>query len=389
MLIPHYNRTKQRINESDAKYILAIQDQMYLNYSSHKAKSELGTISAAQHTTVYGLIQHSVLCVTDKNESLGLMDLEYFHNSEFDTTVHQDKRSLGEKTNKFWVDALKNMRERVGVTEKKIITVADRESDFFEFMHSLCKENEAFVIRSQHDRILGEKYSKFGEKLSRKIESSPVIDDINVEIQDMNTRELIEINLNLKAFKVCIPVPPKVKRKNDDYSFLKINVVIAYNKKRKWILFTSLPIEKTDQIKEIINIYKSRWHIEDFHKVLKTGHQVEEIFLHATTECIKNLLVMAAISACRLYWIIFKGRAEHKIKAEELFTEFEWKSVYVYLKEKIPKECPSIAEVIYRVARLGGYKPDDEGPPGTKALWIGYQRVGVTAQMYEAMSIKT
>lgn len=77
------------------------------------------------------------------------------------------------------------------------------------------------------------------------------------------------------------------------------------------------------QIKEIVTIYKSRWHIEDYHKILKTGYQVDEIYLHSSKEAIKNLLVLSSISACRLYWLIYIGRTEASIKADQLFEEFE------------------------------------------------------------------
>jgi hypothetical protein len=99
---------------------------------------------------------------------------------------------------------------------------------------------------------------------------------------------------------------------------------------------------------------------------------------------------MASISACRLYWLIYIGRSEATIKADQLFEEFEWKAMYVYCNEKIPDECPTIAEVMLRIARLGGYKPKKKSSsPGIKTIWIGYQQFTVAAQMYRNMSIKT
>ncbi len=115
MINPHYKETKKRILESNAKYILAIQDQMRLNFSHHKAKTDLGGIGrTTSKTEQYGLIQHSVLCVTDQNEPLGLMDLKYFDYSEFDVSIGRDKRVVEEKTNIMWLDALKRMRQRLG-----------------------------------------------------------------------------------------------------------------------------------------------------------------------------------------------------------------------------------------------------------------------------------
>jgi Transposase Tn5 dimerisation domain len=393
LIRPHYKQTVQRIQDSDAEYILAIQDQMRLNFTKHKAKSDLGSIGKSGKTIQYGLIQHSILSVTDQNEPLGLLDVSYFDYDDIDTSTSRSKRAIEDKANKFWIDALKKMRERLGDTQKKIITVADREGDFYEFLHRLITENEEFVIRSQHNRILGELYQKKGEKLRETLDRSAILGSMKVEIQDVNSREIKEITLSLKATQVTLPIPKKMPEdsiKEHDYTPITLNVVQAYNDEHEWILLTQLRIDTLDQIKKIVIIYKARWHIEDYHKVLKTGYQVDEIYLHTSKEAIKKLLILSSISACRLYWLIYIGRTEVSIKADQLFEEFEWKAIYVYFNEAIPNECPTVSEVMLKIARLGGYKDNKwTNPPGIKTIWIGYQQFTVAAQMYRNMSRKT
>lgn len=392
LITPHYKQTVQRIQESDAKYILAIQDQMRLNFTNHKAKADLGSIGKTGKTVQYGLIQHSVLTVTDRNEPLGLLDVNYFNYSDINTSIDRSERKIEDKANIFWVDALTRMRRRLGDAHKRIITVADREGDFYEFLFSLMQGNEEFVIRSKHNRILGEIYKRKGKKLREMLDNSPAQGSMQVEIQDVNSREIKAITLNLKAITITIPVPemPQAYKEEKSYTPLTINVVMACNEEHEWILLTNLLIETIDQIKEIAFIYKSRWHIEDYHKILKTGYQVDEIYLHTSEETIKNLLVLSSISACRLYWLIYIGRTEATIKADRLFEEFEWKALYVYFNEPIPDECPSISAVMLKIAQLGGYKDTKwSNPPGIKSIWIGYQQLTIAAQMYRNMSRKT
>ena len=84
------------------------------------------------------------------------------------------------------------------------------------------------------------------------------------------------------------------------------------------------------------------------------------------------------------------GRTEASIKADQLFEEFEWKAIYVYFNEPIPIECPTVSDVMLKIARLGGYKDNKwANPPGIKTIWIGYQQFTVAAQMYRNMSSKT
>ncbi len=394
MLEPHYQHTVARILESDCRYVLAIQDQMRLNFTGHKAKSDLGIIGRTGNTDQYGLIQHSVLCVSDQNESLGLMDVRFFDYSEFDTSVDRWKRGLAEKASCCWLDGLQKMRQRLGITKRRIITVADREGDFYEFLHPLIEGNEEFVIRAQHDRYLSRVGDqKEGVKLWDLFEQSADQGTMEASIQDVNSREIKTIILQIKAIRVFVPVPkriPKGQREVDGYKAFQINVVMAYGDDREWVLLTSLPINTFEQIKEVVEIYQARWHIEDFHKVLKTGYQVDEIYLHSSRQAIENLLAIACISACRLYWIIYMGRHEADIKADQLFETFEWKAMYVFFKEKIPDNPPPLCDVILKIARLGGYKPRHNAkPPGIKTMWIGYQKFTVAAQMYRNMSTKT
>lgn len=394
LLEPHIHQTIERIKESNSNYILAIQDQMYLNYTSHPAKTELGRISnvAGKHNQ-YGLIQHSVLCVNDKNEPLGLLNVEHFDFDDFSSTVKSDKRSLETKKTRYWVDALNKLHARLGIDSTKVITVADREGDFFEFLHALMGHKASYIIRCQHNRRTGEKYQT-GEKLFERLEKATDIGEMTVEINDVKTHAIKSIQIKLKKLEsVTIPVPRWTGQNSKDknYQPVQVNVVMAYNEEYCWILLTNMDVTTFLDCQKIVFLYKERWHIEDYHKVLKTGYQVDEIYLHSSREAIENALIMASISACRLYWLIFTGRIEKNIKADSVFTELEWKSVYVYFKENIPLKAPPLAEVILRIARFGGYKNQKNAkPPGIKTMWLGWQGFTVAAEMYKnIISTKT
>jgi transposase len=66
----------------------------------------------------------------------------------------------------------------------------------------------------------------------------------------------------------------ELKEEQAGFRPITVNIVKVYNAEHEWILLTNLPIDNVGQIEEIIKIYKSRWHIEDYFKILKTGYQV-------------------------------------------------------------------------------------------------------------------
>jgi hypothetical protein len=394
----HAKQTAQRVKESP-DVVLLIQDGMRLNFTSHTAKTDIGRISKSNGKDIYGIIQHSSLCVTENNEPLGLIDVQFFDYDQVDTSASSFKRPIENKANMCWIKAFENARALIG-TEKKVITVADREGDFFEFLHVLTKKNADFVIRAKSNRNLEkdlkdeDNAQKLNDTLQDSFARASSFGTTKIEIQNVETRCVEEISLQLKALTVTLPVPKKLKSyKEKQYGSITLNAIKAYNENYEWTLLTSLPIQTLQDIEKILHIYKARWHIEDFHKVLKTGYQVDEIFLHSCAEAIKTLLVMAIISALRLYWLIYKGRVSPEIRADELFTEFEWKSTYVYLKKPIPDMPPTLQEVIFNIAMMGGFKNKKKyGPPGIKTMWIGFSHMNVAAQTLENfifMSTKT
>jgi hypothetical protein len=182
LIEPHYHETIKRINSADSKYVLAIQDQTRLNFTNHYAKTELGRIGKSQKTDQYGLIQHSVLCVTDTNEPLGLIDNTIFDYENFNNNIRNYKRGIKDKASCLWIEALNNMRLRLSSSQNRIITVADRESDFYEFMHSLVTNNEEFVIRSKFNRYTGAKHRSQGDKSWDIVDRSPIRGKIETSI---------------------------------------------------------------------------------------------------------------------------------------------------------------------------------------------------------------
>jgi hypothetical protein len=255
LLEPHYLNTIERVRASKAEYILAIQDTTVLNYTSHLAKTEIGRIGLTGKTHQYGLFQHNTLCVSSENEALGIIDLQHFHNDDFDTGINSDDRPIEEKKTICWINALRATRERLKGSGKKIITVADRDGDFFEFLHELA--DDLYVIRAQYNRYTGEKYKK-GEKLIELLDKAAPLGSTEIIMNDVDTHEMKTVTLEIKNLQ-AIDIPPssRIKRANKDkhYSPIKANVVMAYNETYCWILITNLSVGSLNDCLRILKIY--------------------------------------------------------------------------------------------------------------------------------------
>lgn len=141
-----------------------------------------------------------------------------------------------------------------------------------------------------------------------------------------------------------------------------------------WMFLTTLPINTLEEIQLIINLYLSRWGIELFFRVLKSGCKIEELrFQEASrlTACISIYMIVA----WRVLYSTFIGRACPSMPCTLLFEMDEWQSVYaVIMKARPPEEPPSLGEFMIMVAMLGGYRNrKSDGPPGMKVIWTGLQ----------------
>ena len=123
------------------------------------------------------------------------------------------------------------------------------------------------------------------------------------------------------------------------------------------MLLTDLAINNMEDAMQVISYYRMRWTIESYHKVLKSGCNIEECRLQTADRLIRYIALMSVI-AWRLYYItyIVKGVEQDSI-CTKILTVNEWKALYLKVNRRkaLPKEPPTIAQAIQWIAKLGGF----------------------------------
>ena len=76
-----------------------------------------------------------------------------------------------------------------------------------------------------------------------------------------------------------------------------------------WLLLTSLPVRTLEGAMEVISYYEKRWLIEEWHKALKTGCQVERRQL-GTSDGLEALTGLLSVVAVRLLQLKEVGRRQ-------------------------------------------------------------------------------
>jgi len=354
--------------------ILAIQDTTDINMNSHKKTEGLGYSS--EH--VLGIKVHSCIAITPEGLPLGLLDQSYETREKAKSTLTKSEKSsrpIEEKESYRWLEMLRDSTADIP-DSVNVITICDREGDFYELYAAAMEIGKDFVIRVTHDRKTSE-----NEKVIEKIRHTKACGQVTVNIP-RNTRNNCpsrKAEMEVACCSVNVLKPDSLNRTNVLDS-IQMNIVRISEigvkddiEKIEWILATNLPVTNADDAMKIVEYYVQRWKIERFHFVLKSGCKVESI-QQRNYDKITAVIFMKSVIAMFIMTITYIGRILPDIPCNVFFDEDEWKVLYkIANKTKcVPDEPYSLADAIKYLGTLGSYKraPSD-GPPGLKSIWKG------------------
>lgn len=140
-----------------------------------------------------------------------------------------------------------------------------------------------------------------------------------------------------------------------------------------WVLLTSLPVRTLEEAMEVIGYYEKRWLIEEWHKALKTGCQVEKRQLQ-TSHRLEALTGLLSVVAVRLMQLKEMGRREPQRAAVELVPQRYVELVHRARRGRGDAGQWTIRDFFRGVAGLGGFLGrKGDGEPGWITIWRGWE----------------
>jgi len=398
------HRCKTAKRAKNHKMVLAVQDTSYFVYTSHQKTEGLGKMSLKKGKNVKkiysnGLLVHTCLAVTTEGLPLGLLDQKIFSRK---LRSHRRRRCKGrnphdylpveEKESYRWLEALAKTKEVMGDTE--IITVCDREADFYDFFKFSCQIGTAVLVRANVDRTIdrNSRYAEKGvvklwERMCQHPEAGSFTINIPKKSRTKHSKERVArtatVTVRFGAFHFN---PPRnnVKHNQENLPDIEMNAIYIMETNAphgeepvEWMLLTNVPVRSFDEACEKVLWYCLRWRIEMYFKVLKSGFQVEACRLGHAERLARYLTVMSIV-AWRLFMITLIARTNPAVSCSTLLADYEWKVLFlkVHKNKTPPEKPPPIGDVVIWVAKLGGYLArKNDGPPGTIALWRGWKRL--------------
>ena len=375
LLAPHLARTTQRIRQVGVAF--AIADTTAFKFTGEADREGLGPINK----TDQGFLAHVTLAVAADGTRtlLGVLGVENWARAEKKTA----KRPVSESSR--WLRGMQAAQQRAGGAS--LIHVADRESDIYELLAELTASGQRFILRAAQDRTIvpteGDERRLFDAvrcqppAFTMEVPLSPRQNKGNAK-QDkaFPSRRSRTAQLSFAARSVDLKRPQRVAATVT--AELRVNVVHVFElgpplgqTPVEWVLLTTEPIATEQEVRFVVDGYRTRWLIEEFFKTTKTGCAFESKQLESL-HTLTNLLAYVLVLAYAMLLLRAASRTGHDESAEAVLTAKQLKLLRAVTR-KMPAN-PTVRDALYALAGLGGHLKNN-GDPGWRTLSKGWHKL--------------
>jgi len=371
--------------------ILCVGDTSFLDYEAIKKKRQG---YGPQGKGGNGLLLHSALAVDpDDGRPLGLLWQKLWNRQHHPKppekeTAPQKKKRLAKKTKASrersfeqkesyrWVEAQKTVEQSTTCFTRKI-HVFDREGDIAEVFEQLNQlKNTGVIVRASHNRRLKNDPYRLWEKL----EAQEVQFDFDIDLSSTPKRHARKAKLEVRCCRVELHRPPRLAA-TDSLQVYAVYAKEVYPPEGEdplsWMLLTSEEVSTVESAQTILRWYTYRWRVEEYHKVLKSGCQVERYRLAASG--MKTLLGFLCVTAVELLCLTYLERTQPQLPAQDVLTPLQLE----VLKATTPNtpQALTVGWALQAIARLGGYlEHRRKTSVGIQVLWQGLAKLNLLTE---------
>lgn len=307
LLEPHHRATIERMRHEPV--VLVAQDTTSLCYTTHPDMKGLGPIGNKVNGP-QGIEVHSAQAFTPAGLPLGILDIEAWARDplEFGKSKDCNAKPIEEKESYKWLRALKPIGEAAArCPNTRLVTLADREADVYEYLLDARDRGLDTVVRAKEkSRSLdGEIEKLFPYMLAR-----PIGGTIELTVPRHGKEPARAVLLSVRFATVTL-LPPRNKK---HLGPIQISVVLTreeapppdVKEPLEWLLLSTLPVASLADAVERVQWYTCRWGIEVFHRILKSGCQIEDRQL-GTADRLEACLAIDAVVAWRIHHLTHRS----------------------------------------------------------------------------------
>jgi hypothetical protein len=347
----------------------------------------LGPLAASSHQ---GLLAHTTLALTPERLPLGLLQQQVWAREQQVRRNHDHKqRPIAEKESQKWLRSLEAVSAaRAACPNTQFVSVGDREADVYDLFLMERPLGVDLLVRAAQDRkaVHAEKY------LWAAMATAPLAATITIHLGARAGQAAREATLAVRWQQITLRPPnSRAKEKLPNITVWAVWAVETAPpvgvEAVEWLLLTTVSLTSTDQALSILEWYTARWGIEVWHKVLKSGCQIEEKQLE-TAARLERCLSLYSVIAWRILYTTMLARTVPEVPCTVVLEEEEWQGLYcrIHRVALAPAKPPTLQQAVRWIAQLGGFQGrKGDGEPGVMVLWKGFQHLVDIAAMYRIM----
>jgi hypothetical protein len=382
------HKRAQRSRVQDKNELLIVSDTTELVFPRHSSKEGLGDIGNSK-TDLEGIKVHTTIGLDPQTHHMtGVIDQQSLIEDQQASTKH-DTNGKSEPVElkseqKKWIRG-DRQASRWLAEEVRPVFIHDRGADAFAFYREVTDDLDAgFVVRANQNRCIQTPSGTDGRLIDWS-EDLPEQGRTSIEIDRGSGREAREADLTIKA-GTCELLPPKNDPTHTDpveVNVVRIDELCEHDDPIQWVLLTTESVATFSDILSVIESYRARWTIEDWHKVLKTRCRIGERRLE-TWERMEVLLSVYSVIAWKVLELRELARGDVHCSPDVLLSETE-RSI---LETKFPELTDNRTQAYaIAVAKIGGYLDrSSDPPPGWETMWKGLKKLQTWAEGYELHS---
>jgi hypothetical protein len=275
---------------------------------------------------------------------------------------------------------------------RSVIHLADRESDSYDLMQRAVAAKQRFVFRVRIADRRGRSPTSTSGKWSTVAEVANGVKGVVQREVPLSARQAKSTprsqrahparnfrtaTLRFAATPIVLPRPQYLHEPVPATQALHLVHVFEVDVPEgevpvEWFLYTTEPIASADDIARIVDLYRTRWLIEEFFQAMKSGCAFEKREFESR-HALLNMLALTLPIACEVLALRSYARTNDATPARAVLRPVQLEILRTHGHYRL-SENPTASEALLAVAAMGGHLKRN-GAPGWTVLSRGMTKL--------------
>jgi hypothetical protein len=380
VLASHVQRTRT-VLEHSTQTILVLHDPTTLDYSG-LAIPELGQVGNGGGR---GYLCYNALAVDPaRREVIGLAEQILHRRAKVPAPEGvKAKRERRNRESRLWSTAVEALGTPPAATHW--VDVADRGADVFEFLATEQRLGRQCLVRACYNRVVvtSSAAGAVRSKVHDYLRSLPPQGEVQEQtIYDPKRRYERTARLAVAWAELWLQ-PPHVRKGDYENQPVRVWGVRAWEvdvpsgaTPVEWLLLSNREVNAAAAARQMVSWYGCRMMVEEYHKAMKTGCQIEDLQFHSEQALQPMIALLSVVAVLVLNLrLAFRQPDAAQRPATELVEPIYEETLRTW-RYKQAHGPMTVKEYYLALARLGGHmNRKSDGAPGWLVLWRGWMKL--------------